>query len=201
MKAATPRRAWSLVMKRRRDSSSHSMVELKLSEAALSSALTGYGPSTGSSRDRRRRRRTRCRCTRRPCRNGRRHRRAAHRVPQPPCTARPGPAGRRGGLLWRSRQTPRRQVQHRGQVQFAFVGGDLGQVPAPPLIHSLRGEVPFHQVRDRFGCLVGAGQRSPFTLRGSALETLAGHRSRHRVHRHLPTGLDPVLEHPRRPVR
>ena len=90
--------------------------------------------------------------------------------------------------------------EHRGEVELALVGGDLGQVAAPALVDALGAEVSLHQVRDRIGGLVRPGQAAPLALRGTARQALAGHRGRHRVDRHLPAGLDQVREHPRRPI-
>ena len=39
-------------------------------------------------------------------------------------------------------QSPRAEVQHGGQVELAFVGGDLSEVAAPALIDRLGVEVP-----------------------------------------------------------
>src|SRR5262249_59192838 len=42
---------------------------------------------------------------------------------------------------------PGAHVQHRGQVQLALIGGDLGPVPIPFAVDRGRGEVPLDQVR------------------------------------------------------
>ena len=137
MNAATSRRAWSLVAKWRRDSSSCSRVELKLSAAALSSAeptrpidwvtpsavqalgeqvagvlaaLVGVEDHAGdvAAADR----------------GGHAQRRL----------------GQRRVVVLAQReagQTPRREVLDGGQVELAFVGGDLGQVPTPALVDRL----------------------------------------------------------------
>jgi len=55
-------------------------------------------------------------------------------------------------------QTPRGEVLDGGQVQLALVGGDLGEVPTPPLVDRLGAEVAAEEVGDRRSCLVGAGQ-------------------------------------------
>ena len=50
------------------------------------------------------------------------------------------------------------QVLHRGQIQLALAGRDLGQIPAPLEIGFGRGEVPADQVRCPSRGLVRAGQ-------------------------------------------
>lgn len=44
-------------------------------------------------------------------------------------------------------QAPRSHVQHRGQVELALVGDELGAVRVPLLIHRGRREIPADQVR------------------------------------------------------
>ena len=93
------------------------------------------------------------------------------------------------------------EVQHGGQVELALVGGDLGQVAAPALIDRAR-RVKSRLTRSGIGAAALSGRVRQRRLRfgDRPAQTLAGHRRGHRVDRHLPAGLDEVLEHPRRPV-
>ena len=52
-----------------------------------------------------------------------------------------------GVIRGRAGQQPARmQIQHRSEIQLAFVGGDLGDVPAPLHVRRRGGEVAVHQV-------------------------------------------------------
>ena len=60
------------------------------------------------------------------------------------------------------------EVLDGGQVQLAFVGGHLGEITTPLTVDRRRREVPLDQVRNRWGGLVGTGQRNDVVLVGRA---------------------------------
>jgi hypothetical protein len=59
-----------------------------------------------------------------------------------------------------AQQTTRRQVDDRGQVRPALVGGHVGHVAAPGHVEAVRVKQPAQQVRYRRGGLVGLGERA-----------------------------------------
>ncbi len=92
------------------------------------------------------------------------------------------------------------QVQDRGQIERALVGGDLGQVPDPGHVRRRRrGKVTPDQVRCLTRRRVGLGQPPTPAFRAGHQVQL-GHHRRDRVHADPPTRLPQLVGDPRRPV-
>jgi hypothetical protein len=91
------------------------------------------------------------------------------------------------------------QVQHRGEVELALFGGQLGQVSAPAPVRLLRrAEVALQQVGSLSGVLAPAGQRPAATTAGH--QTLLAHQLCDGVLTDPPAPLPQLGGDPRRPI-
>ena len=95
---------------------------------------------------------------------------------------------------------PRGQVLDGGQVELAFVGGHLGEIAAPLMVDRRRREVPFDQVRGRWGGLVGTGQKPRRVLVGRATSPWRAIDASTLFFDTRHPSCDEVGEHPRRPI-
>src|SRR6516164_5870888 len=100
---------------------------------------------------------------------------------------------------WAGQQPASAQIQHRGKVELALVGGDIGDVATPFQVRRRGSEVAFQQVRKFRRLLVLSGQAlTPLWF--STLQALPAHGLRDRVHTDLPALLEQVGVDARRTV-
>lgn len=105
-----------------------------------------------------------------------------------------------GDATWLPEQPPAVRIDHRGQIQLARLGGNLGHVPHPLAVRCTGHEIPLEQVRELRGRLVLTGQAT--TAADLARnEALATHRVGHRLFRHSPPRLPQISQQPRRTVQ
>src|SRR6185312_6760775 len=92
------------------------------------------------------------------------------------------------------------QVDYRCELQFALVGGDLGQIPNPRHVRRLpRAEVPAQQVRGLTRRLIRLGGAVPAAF-ASSHQALFAHQRRDGVRRYLPAHIPQIGGDPRRTV-
>ena len=74
-------------------------------------------------------------------------------------------SGRQGLIHGPAHQAAAAQIEHRGQVEPALVGADVGDVARPPVVRLARGEVLVDEVGQRWGPL-----RRPWSSAASEAE-------------------------------
>src|SRR6185312_6323148 len=93
------------------------------------------------------------------------------------------------------------QVDYRCELQFALVGGDLGQIANPRHVRRLaRAEVPAQQVRGFTRRFIRLGGAVPAAF-ASSHQALFAHQRRDGVRRYLPAHIPQIGSDARRTVR